>query len=257
MHSDRNRCIKNIHKGQLPYRTALLLKREEDGFSEMVAALHTSGKGSEPSPDLQLMLSDLEAGLNSSQPLAAYASAFLLGRVKGASQEVEAKLDSLLEKLLKTSEAADVKIEAAMSLALRGKVATGQKELLKLLYSPDPFGDQYKASFYLAQMGNLAGYQKMLETLTDEIPHYRLMAIRHLIAFWPFEGQMVGNDRVSIHALILQAAMDKSELVRVEIPFYLEILGLPNLAQELEAILAQEKDAAVRAAIALVLERNQ
>lgn len=254
MMSDGTPCEMNIVSAGLPHRTELLLSRERRSFASMVAGLFTLGKGEIITPPLTAGV--LDQALDSDAPARAYTAAFLIGRCRARDTTVDAALTHRLEEILDGTPEPDVAIEAAMSLALRGKVERGLRILRAALDSQHPLGNQYKAAFYLAQMGDPSGYAALVRTLHSEIPHYRLMALRHAIAFLPYEGQKVNDLDVDVRALLVERLADSDEIVRSEVPFYLEELQTPDLRDLLQPVEQHDHSPSVRTAARIVLDRN-
>ena len=234
-------CQPHIDSAGLPWRTPALLERERHAYAAMANTL-TQGP---------LTVALLKQALGSAEPGAAYAAAFLAGRCAA----VDAGLTGVLADLAAGASEPDVAIEAAMALALRGDPARGKAMLEARLHAVGPLDDQYKAAFYLAQLGDPSGYGALLATLHSDIPHYRLMALRHALAFQPYQGRMVGNLQVDVAALLAERLADSDELVRSEVPFYLEELAPPDLRARLEQVEQADPSPSVRIAARMVLDR--
>ena len=245
----------NIESGALPHRTERLLARERHPFPSMVNSLFTLGKGENSQTPLTAEM--LDSALTSNMPGSAYSAAFLIGRCRTQDAAIDSALTRRLEDILDSRPEGDVAIEAAMSLALRGKGERGRRTLRSLLNSPCPLGDQYKAAFYLAQMGDPSGYGTLIKTLVSEIPHYRLMALRHAIAFLPYEGLVLNDVQVDVRKLLVERLTDSDEFVRSEVPYYLEELQIPDLRALLEPVERLDPSPSVRAAARIVLDRNR
>ncbi len=228
----------------------------------MVTSLFTSDK-SDPDTPPPLTAEAITQAFMSTEPMRAYAAAYLTGRAKAGDATVDQSLTQNLETLLTQSQegakpttANDVLIEAAMSLALRGNPTQARQALLNLLHSPDPLGDQYKAAFYLAELGDPSGYPALLATLHSDIPHYRLMALRHALVFAQYDGQTVNGATINVLELLTARLHDPDPLVRSEAPFYLEELHPPNLRELLQPIEQTDPSPEVRTAASIVLDRN-
>ncbi len=238
-------CHPCITSAGLPWRTPALLARERHAYASMVNSL-TRNDAQAP-----LTVQLLEQALSSGEPGVAYTAAFLAGRCPAVD-------DGLMRKLAELAASAsepDVGIEAAMSLVLRGDLARGKALLGQRLRSTGVLGDQYKAAFYLAQVGDPSGYGALVATLHSEIPHYRLMALRHALAFQPYQGRMVGDQQVDVAALLYERLADSDDLVRSEVPFYLEELAPPELRARLEQLEQGDRSPSVRIAARMVLDR--
>lgn len=247
-------CETKIDDAGLPYRTEQLLNRERRSFVGQVVLLFTAAKGEiEPPP---LTAAALDQALGSDQPGRARAAAFLIGRCRAIDPEVDR---FLLQRLCELSDRAlpsEVAIEVGMSLVLRGRAQVGRKLLHANLHRPGPIDNAYLAAFYLAQIGDPSGYGVLVRTLASEIPHYRLMALRHALGFLPYDGQSVDGMTVDVRSLLVERLGDPDELVRSEVPFYLEELKLPDLRALLAPIEKHDSSPLVQSAARAVLERN-
>jgi HEAT repeat protein len=246
-------CTTHLVSAGLPYRTEVLLERERRTFPSMVASLFTPGKGEITPPPLTAEV--LKQALMSKEPGRRYTAAFLIGRCRARDATVDEALTRCLEDIIEETPGTDVAIEAAMSLALRGKVERGRQALRALLASPRLQGDHYKAAFYLAQMGDPSGYETLVKTLRSEIPHYRLMALRHAIAFVPYEGRRIDGADVDVRKLLIERLTDPDDVLRSEVPFYLEELQILDLRKLLEPLERHDPSPLVRTAARIVLDR--
>lgn len=247
-------CETNVVSAGLPHRTAQLLAREQRSFPSMVSGLFTQAKGESEVP--ALTAEALSQALDSKEPGRAYTAAFLIGRCRARDAAVDGMLTRRLGEILNGTPEPDVAIEAAMSIVLRGDLDRGRETLLSRLNSPQPLGDQYKAAFYLAELGDPSGYQALVTTLHSEIPHYRLMALRHALVFAQYEGQKTGGTDIDVRRLLVERLADSAELVRCEVPFYLEELRVPDLRELLLPVERHDPSPWVRTAARMVLERN-
>ncbi len=229
------------------------MRRERDGFAEMIEALALP-KSQMDSDGMPSVLALIDC-LKSDAAIVPYAAAFIVGRIQAG--DAQPKLDAALRDLLQSHPEADIAIEAAMSLALRGDLKNAQIALQQLLAAPESTGDEYKAAFYLAQMGDVSGYPCMLAAAQDEIPHYRLMALRHMLVYMPWQGIQMGDFVIDVQKTLVDALKDDAEMVRMEIPFLLEEIQLPGLKNLLETVRQNDDSEMVRDAANLVLERLQ
>ena len=241
-------CHPNISSGGLPWRTASLLERERNAYDAMAAMLLRGAPG-------PLTLAQLAVALDSDAPGVAYTAAFLAGRCSAGHADGDGALTDRLRALATATDHGDVAIEAGMALVLRGDPAHGKAVLATRLQADDPLGDQYKAAFYLAQLGDPGGYGALVSTLHSPIPHYRLMALRHALAFAPYHGRLVSGWRVEVAALLYQCLADEDDMVRSEVPFYLEELAPADLRARLEQLEQGDASPSVRVAARIVLDR--
>ncbi len=142
-----------------------------------------------------------------------------------------------------------------MSLALRGDPESAHRLLMPLVADGADSSDGYLAAFYLAQLGDPSGYPTMLAALRSESDHTRLMAVRHLIAFKPYDGQTIQGKTVDIRAELIQRLKDHAPYVRVEVPYYLAEAGIADLPALLEPVARRDRSRDVREAARDILER--
>ena len=241
-------CHPNITSAGLPWRTEALLERERKAYDSMVNTLTRGNQA-------PLTLQQIERALDSKEPGQAYTAAFLAGRCTFVDDGRAGNLMRRLNELGATFDEADVGIEAAMALVLRGDLTRGKALLEARLHSSSVLGDQYKAAFYLAQTGDPSGYAALVTTLHTEIAHYRLMALRHALAFAPYQGRVVGALQVDVPALLYERLLDADDMVRSEVPFYLEEIGAPGLPARLREVEQTDRSPSVRIAARMVLDR--
>lgn len=248
-------CKVNITDSGLPFRTQVILNREEKAISPMIRSLNSSKNLGEEAPILNYEF--LESSLNSEDDIVRYTAIFIAGRCICENGILNNNITKMLELLISQPQLpSDIAVEVAMSLILRGKVNQGKNILKEQLTYHNGIGDQYKAAFYLAQTGDISGYPIFVEVLNNEIPHYRLLAMRHILAFVPFNGKTINNIEIDILGLFNDLIKDEDELVRSEIPFYLEELNVPNLKFILENMVKEDSSSLVRDAAQMVFERN-
>jgi hypothetical protein len=106
-------------------------------------------------------------------------------------------------------------------------------------------------------MGDPSGYGTLVKTLHSEIPHYRLMALRHAIVFVPYEAQKINDVEVDVRKLLVERLADPDEIVRSEVPFYLEELRISDLHALLQPVEQGDPSPSVRTAARIVLDRNR
>jgi HEAT repeat protein len=253
-------CRPHIVAAGLPGRGEIILRREKNLYPVTVDRL--MGRRSEWSFEdaaKALTMDMLEEVFAQRKPTTLLAAAWLAGRCQPDTPEDRAKLTALLHDLLDSLPAGNLDImarsyiEAAMSLALRGEPEAARKALLPLV--SDGPSDSYLAAFYLAQMGDPSGYPAMLDALRSSNEHTRLMAVRHLIGFQPYDGQTIGDKTVDIRAELVQRLKDHDPYVRGEVPYYLEEAGVEDLKELLRPVAKDDKDKDVRQAARDVLER--
>ncbi|MES2151143.1 MAG: hypothetical protein V4508_15290 [Pseudomonadota bacterium] len=211
----------------LPMRVPVLVTRERQAFATMVAQLLTiTGAGCATPGGISCVL--LERGFASPKSHGQYLAAFLAGRHDSGNCAAEREIDLRLAQAATWSRHPDVAIEAAMSLVLRGKQEPGIQALQLLLASERPHGDQYKAAFYLAQLGDPSGYGALVNAMHSSISHYRLMAVRHALAFSPYQGQVVEGIRVDLRSLLAERIGDPDPLVRAELAYFMNEMDVPR-----------------------------
>jgi len=82
------------------------------------------------------------------------------------------------------------------------------------------------------------------------------MALRYAIAFMPYDGQKVNDVKVDVRRLLVERLADPDELVRSEVPFYLEELKISDLRRLLQPVEQHDPSPTVRTAARIVLDRN-
>jgi len=251
---DAVRCEFRIDAAGLPGRSPAILKREQNSLAGMIGSLSAGAtKGEEQAGDVTV--DALLESLATVDTVRVFAAAFLAGRCKASTAATDQQLTRRLADHIARPVAADTRIEAAFSLVLRGAVNQGRDALRDALTSSEPLGDQYKAAFFLAQLGDPSGYAALIRTAGGDIAHYRLMALRHAIAFSPWNGKQIGELTIDVASLLSHALSDPDPLVRQEMPFYLEELGVANLRQLLEPVARGDDSEPVRTAARIVLDR--
>jgi hypothetical protein len=142
-----------------------------------------------------------------------------------------------------------------MSLALRGDRDTAHRALIPLVTDyAHTIMRSYLAAFYLAQLGDPSGYPAMLAALHGKDEHTRLMAVRHLIGFKPYDGQTVGDQTIDIRTELIQRLRDRRAYVRVEVPFLLAEAEVEGLRELLRPVARRDLKKRVRRAARDVLE---
>lgn len=256
-------CRPEIVAAGLPQRGELILQRERNLYAAMVAQL--SGQRSERSFEEaaeSLTMEDLEQSFAARKPVTLFAAAWLAGRCRPDAPEDRRQLQALPAELIDALAAGRqgalerAYIEAAMSLALLGAPEQARRALAPIVATgAPPSSAGYLAAFYLAQLGDPSGYPAMVAALRDESEHTRLMAMRHLIGFQPYDGQRVGGQTVDLRAELVARLKDPSPYVRVEAPYYLAEAGVADLEQLLTRVAKVDRHKDVRAAARETLSR--
>ncbi len=255
-------CHARIVAGGLPHREEIILERERNLYPLMVnRILGLRRDVPEHWSAVVFPLRKLEEVFAARDAAILPAAAFLAGRCQPSPPASPERLTSLLRALISSLDAsrlgvmADAYIEAAMSLALRGDPESARRLLTPLVADGADPGAGYLAAFYLAQLGDPSGYPTMLTALRSESDHTRLMAVRHLIAFKPYDGQTIQGKTVDIRAELIKRLKDHEPYVRVEVPYYLAEAGVADLPTLLEPVARRDRSRAVREAARDILER--
>lgn len=242
-------CTLVFEEAGLPHRAGLLA-RERSTLENLVPMLGRGGRGSSGPVVLTpaLLLTHLQGGPGTRPWIAAFAA----GRCRAASAADERALTQALHTLLANPESTpSARVEAAMSLVLRGERNDGLGMLRALLTKVDPTGEQYKAAYYLAQAGDPSGFPQLVEALTGELVQNRIMAVRHVIGFRPYDGQLsvgFGQPKTTARELLIERLRDHEAMVRQEVPPALKELGVPDLAALLRPVIDSDPDVNVRVA---------
>lgn len=261
MDERRGLCRPHIVDAGFPNRGQIILRREEYLYPQAVGNLAGFGKGSPDDVSGGLTIEMLEDAFIDRDPLMLPEAAFLAGRCQPDEPESQERLTELLHELLDSLPVDNLDImdeayiEAAMSLALRGEAEAAQQALIPLVtdYAASTMRS-YLAAFYLAQLGDPSGYPSMLMALYSASEHTRLMAVRHLIAFKPFDKQTVQGKVVDIRSELVQRLKDSHSYVRQEVPYLLAEANVEDLAELLLPVAETDSDMNVRQAARNVLE---
>ena len=244
---DGGRCVPVFVAAGLP-RRAEQLAREESLWPGLAARVAGGGRGEAGAGEVTLevalaALEDVDEGR-------AAAAAFVLGR---CALE-DARVTEALRAAVASAPEPIVRIEAAMSLAVRGEAAQGQAALRALAEDPSPLAEGYVAASYLTQLGDPSGYPRVVATALGELAHYRLMAMRALPRFAAWRGERLGAVVVDPAAVVMSRAEDASALVRREVPLVLAGIGLDAAGRAVvERLAARDPDEDVRRIAAHVL----
>jgi hypothetical protein len=253
-------CRLNINDAGLPFRIDVILQREKNMFPMMVTGLQGNRKGM-PAKNPELTIGMIERAFESQNILIMANAAFLAGRCQADIPGFHDRMVGLLKKLLDSisEDDLDVKapayIQSAMSLALLGETEIARQALTPLVKEKAAMiSESYLAAYYLAQMGDPSGYPVILKSLSGNNEHFRLMAMRYLVGFKPYQGQTIQGKTVDILNELIQRLNDKSDYVRQEVPYLLAEAGAENLKEILLPVAKSHKDKNVRQAALDILE---
>ena len=256
-------CKVQITGSGLLHRTDALLERERNLYPLMADRLAGRGKGEFAEP-AAVTMGMIEEAFTARSDFGLRAAAFLAGRCDPGDAKAREKLTKLLRDFITSLEPHDrgplevEYIEAAMSLALRGDPEAARTALAAVIpEGHSGSGYAYLAAFYLAQLGDASGYPVVLRALHSENEHTRLMAVRHLLAFQPYNGQEVKGRVVDTRRELIARLSDHEPYVRVEVPYYLSEAGVTGLVELLEPLVLSDPDEGVREAAAEVLRRHR
>ncbi len=257
---NKRACPPHIVAAGFPNRTQTILQREQEMFPLVVERLLGMGKhepdGSEDysqSLTMEMLEENLEDPRNPDS-----SAAFLAGRCQPTDPKDQTKLTALVRAAVDASECSvDFGfVEAAMSLALRGESEKARQKLLPLVGGKaSVFGETSLAAFYLAQLGDASGYPVLLEALQNSNEHTRLMAVRKLLAFKPFDGQTIQGKTIDIRMDIAGRFKDTEPIVRREIPGLLAEAGVTGLKELLLPVAENDENEEVRASARDALTR--
>lgn len=245
-----------VRSAGLPERGPLVLRREEALLPVMVGRLQAGPDewttaapdpfadepddgGSGPTVERSVLLEAL-ADEGRTEP-----GAFVAGRVRTDGQpSVTEELLAALRAVTEGCDFARMKsrgpacIEAAMAIALLGQPDEGRDLLSEAVRDgSEVLLGQWSAAYYLAQMGDPAGFPALVRMLHDRDDGFtRLMAARHLVAFLPYDGQDVAGVTVDVEAQLIQLLDDRDPLVTREIPALLDEVQPPDLEQVLRPV---------------------
>ena len=254
-------CRPKITGAGLPARGEIILGREKQSFPIMISRLSGSRREETRAQPPVLTFGMLEKAFKERNPVTMPAAAFLAGRCETGSNDDHLKLAGLLRDFVNSLDPADPDvlaesyIQTVMSLALMGEKDEAVRLLLPLVTTlHNTMTEGYLAAFYLAQCGEPSGYPAILESLRSRNEHTRLMAMRHMIAFKPFDGQRVRGEKINVVTELKAMLKDPSMRIRREVPYYLAEVGDEKLKEILQSALGDEKNNEVRAAIQYVIQ---
>lgn len=251
-----------FEKSGLPYRTEIILKRERNLYPLMVDRLVGRLSKEQEVPGTRgLTLDELVSAIHRRDGLTLPAAAFIAGRFPTEDPAERQRLIDALGDVLASLvvEELDIMdrsyIQAAMSLALLGELEAGRRALQPLVgHHAGSTDESYLAAFYLAQMGDPSGYPVMLKALEGDDEHVRLMALRHLVGFQPYDGQQVAGKTVDVEAELIKRIRDDDPYVRAEVPYHLAEAGVGGLPDLLVPLAQRDPDKGVRLAARNVLD---
>lgn len=246
-----------------PHRTSILIARDHRLYPAMVGNLldaEPSEDSDEPPP---LVHDALLHALTIDDIIQSGAAAFVAGRCTTKDdtddKATEAALDALIAgfdpKRLRSR--ATVYMEAVMSSALLGHADRARELLTTQVTDPGHTSiGEYLGAFYLAQLGSPAGYPRLHADLHDkDDAHARIMAVRHLLAFVPFDGQTVAKLTIDVTGEFLKRLRDRDSDVGVEVPELMVEARIPGLQDHLRAATARPYSKDVRRAAEGVLDQ--
>jgi hypothetical protein len=249
----------------LPQRGEVVLRRDRGLFPAMVAGLSPAnlllsgpepdGEGSDTAIDADV----LESAFSNADTVAA--AAFVTGRVVGDDDDLTERLLGHLRRVVDGADPRNIDsrgtgyAEAAMSLALRGDLEVGRRALLPMVGEDANVGmGQWLAAYYLAQMGDPSGYPTLMDLLHSEDGFTRLMGVRHLVAFLPYDGQHVDSETVDVRARLVEHLDDPDKYVSMEVPGLLAEAGVEGLSTLLAATAKKGRHKETRQAAKHVLD---
>lgn len=230
------------------------------GMARRLSAPADEGRGGgsrgEQAEEVTLTTALLHRGLTHADLLVREAAVFVTGRCRALDETADGRLTAALMLALETTTDKVLRMELAMAAGLRGEAPLGKAALRELAASGNPFDEPHKAAIYLARLGDPSGWPTIVRTLTAEVAHYRLMAMRGLLSFAEFDGQTVGGGVIDLRRHAVLRLQDAEELVRAEAPLVLETLGAPDLVSLLEDLADEDPSERVREAARQVLNRR-
>ena len=249
-------CNIQIDAAGMSGRTPGILERERRRTPILVAdVVAGEDRVGEPEGPAKITDAELFRVLGDDEHFLLGPAAFVAGRCRVQDPARDAQVRDRLVTLL-DSEDADVRVEAAMSLLLRSVEPDKATDVLRreAAAGTGPYTQAWLAAYYLAQMGDPSGYPALVECTRASSPNTRLFAARQIIGFAPYDGQQAGGLEVSTLALLEARLRDHEVMVRREVPGLLMELAPARAPALLDAHLAGEDHADVRAAIALALD---
>lgn len=182
-----------------------------------------TGSESDAGGDDAVTFEQLDSLLAAADPVDAVAAAFIAGRcetdddddrLRGRLRTICADYD-----VTTAGERSLLVTESAMSLALLGDVDRATAVLGPMVELDGPRSTtDWLAAYYLAQLGDVAGYPLIVRLLDHDLGHYRVLAARQLAGFCPHDGERVGELTIDVVGRLTDLLDDKDPDVGSEIP---------------------------------------
>jgi hypothetical protein len=250
-------CTPAIGDAGLIQRTAALIERDVRQYPMAVNAIVVGidVKG-EPPNDEPLPHETLLESLERDPDGANQPAAFIAGRCTTGDADADAVTLHRLQQLADSFDPAHLRyeastyVEALLALALLGQVDTSRSRLTDLVTIPEYNSiAAASAAEALAQLGSPAGYTLLHGELHDkDDPHGRMMATRRLLAFVPYDGQVVGSLTIDVRRDLLGRLKDRDDDVAAEVPGLMLETGLDGIVDDVRAATSRPYSKAVRAA---------
>jgi hypothetical protein len=247
---DDLRCRVRIDASGLPHRGPAILDRERTRAVHEILSLQYGGiviadPATEPT-DVAFGL--LDAGFAPDEDgdvdgVKTPGAAFVAGRCDVDDDAAADRIDERLRWVIGALDPDDLSawapayIESAMALALRGH-DEGVATLAALVgggRTPGTDAD-HLAAYYLAQTGDPSGWPAIVAELGHKNDHYRMIAARYLLAFRPYDGQVVEGETVDVRGRLVALLEDDDTAMTAQIPALLLEAEVDGDVELLESI---------------------
>ncbi len=255
-------CVERTGGSTLRYRTAALAARDTRLFPHQVGRVLLGLTRGEPSPEAAVSHDALLSALTGDDAHRRTGAAFVAGRCTTGDAGDDAETLAALRELIGSLDPshlrsdAETYVEAVMSSALLGDVDGGRRLLNDLVTIPanDSIAGSL-AAYYLAQLGDPAGYTVMQTDLHDrDDAHARLMATRRLLAFVAHDGARVGDRTIDVRRDFLDRLGDRDDDVVGETPELMLETGVPELVTAVREATERPHSKATRKAAKAALD---
>lgn len=265
--SDSNRrvCHPHIVSAGLPGRSEKILLRDHRIYGWMLSDLFSNEDDDEDDfplaeTDARLTMEALESAFASDSPFKLVPATFLAGRCMPEQASDQELLVSLLTTTLEKFSVSSLRdlamayVETLMAVALKGNPEVAQTALRKIISGEiEATGQSYLAAFYLAQLGDPAGYPAFLQYLSGPNNHYKMMAVRHLLGFQPYDGQVIDSCEINLKSAFLDQLYNAPSSIQAEVPALMAEAEIEGLEESLRDFLKTDRDPVVLYAVQAIL----
>ncbi len=237
-------CVVTVDDAGLPHRTPAMVERDRHAVrmhAHYLAGTSARGRRPDVPPFTAGQLLDALRGEGGTRD-----AAFLAGRCRAPEPDEDAALTEALRVAMRSHATPGVRVEAAMSLALRGSDREEARDALAAVAGGAQIDDTWIAAGYGAQLGDVSGWPALLRALSPEvILAYRTAAAKRLVDFVALRGQACALDTIDPWSVLARLSRDPDAGLRQVIPNALLEAEHPD-ARALLTELSADNDSSVK-----------